>query len=370
MTLDLVIEAFTTRLLEQPDDILKHLHKGTSIPVLPEFHKYILRELEIYKAKAIVIEEKPKHDYFGKMSDPIVGIVVVYDDGSDTLFFGFCNVYDHNPEKIGMIVNALIEYAKEHGYAQVRGPINIPVYIYGWGFMAEGSNKNLFIGSPINPPVYQEIFLEKGFEVLFQEDRYEMAAMRMNPHTLPKLIGMGINTGNWQKDPFDTGDYPYEYINPGKEGMLKIIDEYAELFANYMPPSARITPKVEQNVESHINFIFEQGAEWMMWIVRYKPTGEIVACGYVIPNVFSKNKKKELDSLSFHAWVVHPEHRRSYLAMIMYGFTSLKAIDRKTPHYIRWGTWPVGADNEANGAAARKMGGKKDRSHLILQFEL
>ena len=56
--------------------------------------------------------------------------------------------------------------------------------------------------------------------------------------------------------------------------------------------------------------------------------------------------------------------------MIMYGFTSLLGINRKTPHYINRGSWPVGAENIANGNAAKKMGGKKDRSHLILEIQL
>jgi hypothetical protein len=255
--------------------------------------------------------------------------------------------------------------------------------------MVEGSRKNVFIGSPINPPIYQNSFLENGFEVLFQEDRYDMAAMRMDPHTLNYLIDKGINTGevyksfiekglkkclrkeeNLEKYIQDTGDYPYVYRNPGVEGMKEVKEEWIQLNRSFMPPSAQITPKADHYFNSLTEFVFELGAEWMMWIVRHKETGELIATGYVIPNVFSKNKKDELDSLSFHAWVVHPEHRRQYLAMIMYGFSSMKAINRKTPHYITWGSWPVGAENEANGAAARKMGGKKDRSHLILEISL
>ena len=137
-----------------------------------------------------------------------------------------------------------------------------------------------------------------------------------------------------------------------------------------MPPSAQITPKTTHNVRNLIDFIFENGARWMMWVVRHKKTKEMIANGYVIPDVFHKNKKGELDSISFHAWVVHPDHRRMYLAMLMYGLTSIQGKDRKTPHYITRGSWPVGGENVANGKAAVKMGGKKDRSHLILQVDL
>ncbi|MFX1257836.1 MAG: hypothetical protein ACFFAN_08255 [Promethearchaeota archaeon] len=359
-----------TRILTNPEEILQHLHKGISVPILPEFCKYILGDLENYDAKAIVLEKEIYKDYFGERTDKIVGITIAYGDGSDTLFFGFFGAYDHDPNKIEVLVDSLIEYGKENSFKRIRGPINVPTCIFGWGFMVEGSKKDLFIGSPINPPIYQKIFLKKGFQVLFQEDRYEMPALKMDPHKDRKLITLGINAGDHKTNPFDTGDYEYEYINPGREGMIKFKDEFVELYEKFMPPSAQITPKISHNVNNLINFIFEFGAEWMMWIVRHKSTGKMVANGYVIPNVFSKDKKGELNSISFHAWVVHPEHRRKYIAMLMYGMTSLKGKDRKTPHYIIRGSWPVGAENIANGNAAKKMGGKKDRSHLILELKL
>lgn len=358
------------RILTDPQEILSQLHKGISIPVLPEFHKYILGDIKNYNAKAIVLEEEMNEEYFESRTDKIIGSTLVYEDGSDILFFGFFGVYDHDSKKIEYLAEKLIQYAIENGFSKIRGPINVPTVIFGWGFMVPGSKKDIFIGSPINPPKYQEIFLKKGFEVLFQEDRYDMAALKMDPHKDKKLISFGINTGDYKNNPFDTGDYEYEYINPGKERMFEIKNEYVELYEKFMPPSAQITPKTSHNVDNLINFIYQFGAEWMMWIVRHKSTGKMVANGYVIPDVFSKNKKGEINSISFHAWVVHPEHRRKYLAMLMYGMTSLKGKDRKTPHYITRGSWPVGAENIANGNAARKMGGNKDRSHLILEYKI
>lgn len=357
-----------TEILTNPNKILDHLHLGISIPILSEFKKYILGDIKEYNAKAIVLKKKINKKDFGEKTDNIIGIVLIYDDGGEILFFGFFGVYDHDSKKIKYLVDKLIEYAKTNNYKKIRGPINIPTVIFGWGYMVEGSKKDLFICSPINPPIYQKIFFKKGFTVLFQEDRYEVPAIKMNPHKDKKLIEMGINAGNYMDDPFDTGNYPYKYLNPGKEELLKIKIEIAQMYAKYMPPSAQITPRKLHNAENIINFIDEFGAKWMMWIVRHKKTNQMVANGYVIPNIFHKNKKGELDSMSFHSWVVHHDHRRKYLSMLMYGFTILQAMDRKTPHYIKGGSWPVGSENIANANVARKMGGKKDRSHLILEY--
>ena len=50
-----------------------------------------------------------------------------------------------------------------NAYKKIKGPVNIPAIIFGYGFMEEGSLDNLFIAKPVNPPVYQNCFLEKGF---------------------------------------------------------------------------------------------------------------------------------------------------------------------------------------------------------------
>ncbi|MFX1258605.1 MAG: GNAT family N-acetyltransferase [Promethearchaeota archaeon] len=286
---------------------------------------------------------------FKKLTDNVIGNVLVYDDGGDILFFGFFGVYDHDPIKIEILIDKLIDYAKNNNYKYIRGPINIPTVIFGWGFMVEGSNMNYFIGCPVNPPIYQQLFLKKKFFIKFKEDRYMMLVYRYNPYKDKR---------------YDFSEY--EYFNPGKEGMIKVKEEYIKLHIDYMPPSARITPKSERNFDNIIDFIFEYGSDWMMWTVYHKPTKKMCACGYVIPNPFSKDLKGQLDSISFHDWVVHPDHRRKGLAMLMYGATSLKAFK----HKARWGSWPVGAENIANIKAAEKMGGKRDRTHSILEINL
>jgi len=168
-----------TKILTNKSEIIRYLHIGINIPILSEFHHYILDDLKIYDASAIILEEKGDNKNFGEITDEIVGITLVYHDETDILYFGFFSVYDHNIVKINFLLNALIEYAIDKNYKYIRGPINIPTMIYGWGFMVKGSKKDLFIGSPINPPVYQEAFFKRGFKVLFQEDRYDMPALRM-----------------------------------------------------------------------------------------------------------------------------------------------------------------------------------------------
>ena len=342
---------FTIRIVDSPSEILKYLHLGISIPILPELRKYILADIKSYRAKALLFENNIETEKFKSTTEKVEGIVLIYDDGGEILFFGYFGIYDHNREKIDFLINQLIKYARVNNYKKIRGPINIPTLIYGWGFMVEGSSKDLFIGTPVNPPIYQKLFFQKDFYIKFEEDRYYVPALKLNPHNLPK---------------YDFTDY--EYVNPGKDQIWNIIDGMLSLHIIYQPPSAQITPKKSLNLKSFVDFIFTFGKEWMIWVVYYKPTNEMIACGYVIPNIFHKDKYGRLDSISFHDWVVHPDHRRKGLAILMYGETSLRGINKKTNNFIKWGYWPVGAENKANKSAAEKMGGIKKKSHLILEY--
>jgi hypothetical protein len=196
--------------------------------------------------------------------------------------------------------------------------------------------------------------------VLFEEDRYQMVALKMNPYKLKHRDGTLYDFSE------------YEIVNPGPEGMYECKEDFIRLHRDYMPDSAKITPKIANNFKNLVDFIFAYGHHDMMWMVYHKPTKEAIACGYVIPNPFSKTKKGKFkgqwDSLSFHDWVVHPDHRRSGIAMLMYGHTSLQLMSPKAS--AKWGSFPVGADNIANAKMAQKMLGKKNRTHLILQLEL
>lgn len=339
-------------IIEEPEEILRYLHLGINIPILPELYKYIITDIRSFNAKAILLEKEINENRFNENADKVVGIVLVYDDQGDTLFFGYFGVYDHDIIKIEFLIDQLINYAKRNNYKIIRGPINIPTVIYGWGFMVEGSSKDLFVGCPINPPIYQETFLKKGFYIKFEEDRYYTVGLKMDPHKLPG---------------YDFTEY--EYINPGKEGIWDVIDEILRLHIEYQPPSAQLTPKKSLNLKYLVDFIFSYGREWMVWVVYHKPTEKIVASGYLVPNIFHTDKHGNLDSLSFHDWVVDPDHRRKGLALLMYGETSLRAFNRKTKSFYRWGYWPVGAENIASKKAAEKLGGIKRKTHLILEFE-
>ncbi|MHA1696357.1 MAG: hypothetical protein ACTSUG_13905, partial [Candidatus Helarchaeota archaeon] len=289
--------------------------------------------------------------------------VLIYDDdGGDILYFGFFGVFDHAREKIEILLEALITHAKENGYKYIRGPINIPVTIFGWGFMLRGSKKDFHMRYNLNPPIYPELFWEKGFYTKIKEYECTMPIFLINPDRIPIK-----KDGKIVMAKFDE----FEYSNPGREGMMEIKEEFLDLFARNLPDSAAITPKPENTFNNLVNFIFDHGKEFMMWIVRYKPTGKICAGGYIIPDIFLKDEKGEILGADLHAWVTDKEFRRRGLTVYQYAMTCQRAKKQKFPFHKGRGYLSVAADNKANFTNVKKrMAGKVIGAKVILEKEL
>ncbi len=350
-------------IISNPKEIMKYLFLGTSLPILPEFKEYIMNDLKVFNAKALFLEEMSEAQGFGEKTDAVEGMVLIYDDdGGDILYFGFFGVFDHSREKIETLLEALITHAKENGYKYIRGPINIPVTIFGWGFLLGGSKKDFHMRYNLNPPVYPELFQEKGFYTKIKEYECSMPILLVNPNRIPIK-----KEGKIVMATFDE----FEYSNPGREGMMKIKKEFLDLFARNLPASAAITPKPENTFDNLVKFIFDNGAEWMMWIVRYKPTGKICAGGYIIPDIFLKDKNGELLGADLHAWVTDKEFRRRGLTVYQYAMTCQRAKKEKFPFHRGQGYLSVAMDNEANLTNVKKrMAGKVIGAKVILEKSL
>lgn len=326
------------RILEDSNEIINYLQIGINIPILPDLKKYVLNDLKYFKAKSILLLED---------GNPL-GNVLIFNDSTETLFFGYFGVLNHKEDIISFLIDVLINYAKDNKFNTIRGPFNIPGIIFGWGFMKEGSLENLFIGKPVNPPVYQNSFLRKKFKILYEINTWETPILKINP---------------WKIKRYDFTNYEIFYPKNFDE-YLKYKPEFLRLQAENLPKSAQLIPNVEGVMDSYVKFIYEYGDYFYIFFVKYRTLNKIVACGACLPNIFRKNLKGQYDSVVYFTWVTDPNHRRKGLVMLMYGATSLLLWKNK----IRYGSGPVAKDNIANTEVAKKIGGIKGRTHLILEL--
>lgn len=330
----------SVRILNDINEILKYLQIGVNIPIWPEFQKYIISDLKLFHPKSILLLED------GNVS----GHVLIFHDETDTLNFGYFGVINHEEYKIIRLIDEIIKFSKANHFKRIRGPINIPTIIFGWGFMKKGSFSNLFPGNPVNPPIYQKIFLKKDFYIANIQNTWEGYMPRINP---------------WKIKDYDFRNY--EYFNPKDlKDLMNLKSIFLKIQTENLPQSAQITPSGVDVFDNYAKFIFEFGYNFMIFFVKFKPTNEIVACGSYLPNPFRKDKKGNYDSCLTLTWAVMPEHRRKGLAILMYGATSLQAWKKK----IRYGGGPMGSDIKENAEMAKKIGAIIGRTHLILECKL
>ena len=330
---------YKLRIIEDPNCIIKYLQLGTNIPIWPELYEYVLFDLVYFQAKSIVILEDGN----------VVANVLLYDDSNNTLFFGYFGVNNNDIYIINLLIDKIIEYGKKYNYKVIRGPINIPVIIYGWGFMKAGSKNSLFIGKPVNPPIYQELFLGKKFKI-----KHEQVTWLGSPLQRHGLL---------KKYNFED----YEYFNPiDLADFENYKNDFLRIHAKNLPESSRITPRTDGVIDNYVKFVFKYGHNCMIFFVRYKPKNEIVACGAFLPNPFRRDKNGKFDSCVIYTWAVNQEHRRKGLVMLMYNNATQQLLEKG----IIYGAGPIPKDNLANTGFAKKMGGIESRSHLILEKEL
>jgi hypothetical protein len=328
------------RIIEEKEEIIKYLQLGTNIPIWEAFHKYILDDLLFYEANLLLLLED---------GNP-VGTCLIFDDNNLTLYFGFFRIINHKIAKIDLLINQLLNYAKEGKYEKIIGPINIPTIIYGWGFLDSQSENNLFIAKPVNPPIYQKLFLKHNFNVRYQEDTWTLSPLPIiNPYKYPQ---------------YDYSNYEFFYPRDYKE-FLKLKVNFLEIQASNLPPSSRITPNNSKRLENYAKFIFDFGYNFMIFFVKYKPDDRFIACGAYIPNPFRKNKKGVQDSCHIFTWAVETDHRKKGVTFLMYGAESLLLKEKG----IRYGCGPISEKNTANIGVAKKLGAKKTRKHKIMEFK-
>ncbi|MBY9007903.1 MAG: hypothetical protein KGD63_14270 [Candidatus Lokiarchaeota archaeon] len=335
--------------------ILNHLQIGTFIPILPKFRNFLIRTFKNYDVKAILLVNKENHHLFRDNGDNVVGLSILFNDDPDVLFFGYFGAYDHNPYKINLLINELKKYAKKNNFKKIVGPVNIPVIIFGFGLMEEGSNKQLCTNKPINPPIYQRLFFKNGFYVKYIEETYYTRVIRCDPN---KISGS-----------YDFSEF--EYINIIKENLHLYLNDMIKLHKNNMPSYSKITPNTEKNVHVLFDYLFSYKKDFLIWVIKHKPTERIIACGHLAPNPFLKDKHGRLLSASIEHVVIEKDFQGRGLSIFMYCKALPNVINPKRGDRMKYYTNSIGIDNKRAIEFVKKyINGIRDRRHLILEYKL
>ena len=318
---------------------MKWLYIGTEIPIWPEFFQYIIHDLKIFQAKSILLKEDGN----------ITGNVLIFNENDEILYFGFFGVLNHDKDKITFLLNSLIEYGKLNNFSKIIGPVNIPTFIYGWGFMEKGSEASIFIGKPINPPIYQELFFHKGFTLKTKELSLEGPVVEINSKIIKNLTPEN-----------------YEIFNPNSwEEVLSFKPKFFKLIKN-LPRSSSITPGTEHLYENYVEFAKTYGDLFLILFLRYKITNDIVGCFFSIPNPFRKDESDNYDSCEAFLILLEEEHRGKGLGWLLSLFTAKKGWDNN----MRYTSSPIEKKVKRSIRITKKYGLEHKRTHLILEYSI
>jgi hypothetical protein len=322
------------KIIKDTDEILKLLHMGTNILLWPEFDEYILFDLKYFNAQSLLLVE----------GDNSVGHALVFSTDQETLFFGFFGVSNDEENRIIFLIEKIIEFAKKSGYNELRGPVNIPTIIYGWGFMEEGSSTSYLVHKPVNLPIYPEVFRQKGFSEILKEYSFEGYFNQLPPEFL---------------DGLDFSDYELVVFNSWDEiEAIKI--EFLKLNFRNLPPKSVVTPVSGPIFDNYFKFIKQYGDPSMMVFAKFKKTNKIIGCFVGTPDPFSKN------SFVLLTIVLDKKHRDKGLSWWMIKELFANSLKRG----INYCTTFVGSHVDSTKNLCMKFGLPLERTHTIFTYRI
>ncbi len=331
---------------ESIENILPILQLGTSIPILPQFKDLIHFSLKNYKVKAILIKENKRKDSLFKKSS-IIGIAIIYNEAT-TLYFGFFKALNHNKNIIQKLIDEIITYAKDHNFSYIRGPINVPTILFGYGFMFSGSNTRTFIGRSVDPPIYLKQFKENGFYEQFTLDTYTLE--------IKKLYFESIN--QYENE--------FDFIMIGIDDILNYKDHFIKLQSENMPEHSQITPNVEINSQTILQYISNKHIlDKLGWITLHLPSNTIVACGYIIPNPYDSHV------ISLEHVVINKQYQGKGLIKFMWARFMQYLTGLKKDKRPLYGTGFFNINNEKMISFIQKYNSAwRERRHIVLEYKL
>jgi len=331
-------EILSVEVIVNPSDILKFLQLGISIPVREEFYEFILHDLSIYRAKSLILRENNK----------VVAHTLMYDDGGDVLFFGFFGAIDHEKKHIEFLLGKLIEFAQKNQYKSLKGPINPPTFIFGWGFMVKDSLGDLSVSKPVNPPIYQEIFAQYGFYIESRHGTWEGNVYKISKEELKNYDFEGYEIHS----PKDWDEIP-------KLKLPILILSFRNLAAE-----SQVTPNPENLFENFISFAKKYGKIYMLKLLRHKQSRQFVGCFITLPSPFKKNQKEKYKSFVGYSLTIEKEHRRKGLGMYL-----IKEIyDAAYEDNIRYFSVPMEVSVfECKHLVKNNLSLSYTRTHLIME---
>ncbi|MBY9005235.1 MAG: hypothetical protein KGD63_00570 [Candidatus Lokiarchaeota archaeon] len=280
-------------IIEDVDRIMEKIQLGTSIPISENFtfknskssifRDYLYAAFKQYNIKAILL----------KINEKIIGITIIFNVDFENLYFGFFGVETHTPNRIQFLINNLKKYGKKNNFKFIKGPINIPPIIFGFGFLAKSEDTKSYIGRPINSLNYYKKFMDNRFYPKHRLDTYFF-----------RLIKIDLNC-------LDYDFREYKFLNLRENELSLYREKILLLHLSNMPNFTQITPNPQKNAQLIYNYLIDNIESCNIWIIKHKSSNDIIGCGYSVTDPITK------DIISFEQFIIKKSYQGKGLAIFM-----------------------------------------------------
>lgn len=314
----------------QKEQIFNHIHLGTNLPVMDSFKKYLYREIDRMGCFSLVIVGEKKE---------ILGHVMLYPWG-ETLYFAFFYANDDNFENTELLINQIKKKAEKLNCEYIFGPVNLPPYIFGFGFSDKITDDSLFAMAPTTNPIYIDHFQRCGF-----------------------IIKQGISTYKIPMFPI-----PYKKKWDVRSADYSQAEEWKEAFLGLQqrlyPVTIQITPNRAESFYDIIEFIEEFAYDTMILFTYVNE--KIIGLGWGSANPFDLDENGKSKSFILFGGAVEPE----FQAQGIVSQTLYQWIDTHSKLGITHGESCISDENEAARKVMKKWAGKPIRHHVLMHYEM
>jgi len=324
---------YTVKECHQKESIFNYIHLGTNLPVLDSFKKYIYHEIDLMGCFSLVFTDN--------QTNLIIGHSLLY-QWEEILYFAFFYAKDASFKNTRIVVEQIERKATELGCTEVLGPVNLPPFIYGFGFSEKNSEKTIFAAAPYTDPAYIQIFQDLGY---------------ISPE---KLLHFRV--------PFIKKEYKkvYDLFHPDLTQPSSWKFKFLEMANRLFPSEIQVTPNRAPTIDDMIDFHNKFSDSNCFFMMRYPESEKIIGIGWGFPNPFDLKVNGKAKSYVFFGAAVEKEHQKSGVITQNYNMWSEELLKIGATH-------GEGFTNETNYGAInmfKSWNGVHTRTHVLMHKQL
>jgi len=289
----------------------------------------IIYELMVYLKDKLEDESYPLKIFIAKEGRIISGIIVCQIDPTYRTYGRKCGtfgwLYALDSESCKMLIDRCEEFMMQNKIRKIRGPINYPKIIGGFGFQISGFDQDQMTGVPFNHPDSREIDFLTQFGYL-RESKYWCVKVTKEYWKKGRDIPEGLKVHfptleefkHLKEEILQLGQESFNAIFADTSGVEKRFEEIIrlyEIFQNLPDDQSLLQrsndPSQFTDTKAFIKVIskfdFSKRLPWVTLIFTVD-NRQLVGVGLLLPNIYQVWAGKTLNQGNGDTVMIHPDY--------------------------------------------------------------